>query len=68
MIRFKRVGIILLAGIIVLCGLELGARHSIPGLSGFIPSAEARGRAATDPGERGRSGAAYVAALQSGCV
>ena len=42
MITSKRFGIILLAGIIVLCGLELGARHSIAGLSGFIPSAEAR--------------------------
>jgi hypothetical protein len=38
----KRVGVIVLAGLIALCGLELGKHLSIPGLHGFIPAAEAR--------------------------
>ncbi len=38
----KRLGIIVLAGIIGLSGLELGERLSIPGIHGFVSTAEAR--------------------------
>ncbi len=38
----KRLGIIVLAGIIGLSGLELGERLSIPGIHSFVPTAEAR--------------------------
>jgi len=38
----KKFGIVIFAGIIVLCGLELGERLSIPGVTGFISDAEAR--------------------------
>ena len=37
----KRLGIILLAGIIGLGALEIGERLSIPGVRGFVSSAEA---------------------------
>ena len=37
----KRCGILLMAGIIGLCALELGERLSIPGEHGLISSAEA---------------------------
>jgi hypothetical protein len=37
----KRLGIGLLAGIIGLCGLELGERLAIPGVHGFVSPAEA---------------------------
>ena len=37
----KRVRIFLMAGIIGLCALELGDQPSIPGVDGFISSAEA---------------------------
>jgi hypothetical protein len=37
----KRLGIILLAGIIGLGALEVGERLSIPGVHGFVSSAEA---------------------------
>ena len=37
----KRLGIILLAGIIGLGALEIGERLSIPGVHGFVSSAEA---------------------------
>ncbi len=37
----KRVVILLMAGIIGLCALELGDQLSIPGVDGFISSAEA---------------------------
>jgi hypothetical protein len=37
----KRVGIVLMAGIIGLCALELGERLSIPGVQGVISPAEA---------------------------
>ena len=37
----KRLGIILLAGIIGLGGLELGERLSIPGIHSFVSSAQA---------------------------
>jgi hypothetical protein len=37
----KRFGIIVLAGIIGLGALELGERLSIPGVHGFVSSAEA---------------------------
>ena len=38
----KRLGFILFAGIIGLCGLELGERLSVPGVHGIVSSAEAR--------------------------
>jgi hypothetical protein len=38
----KRLGIIVLAGIIGLGALELGERLSIPGIHGFVSTAEAR--------------------------
>ena len=38
----KRLGIIVLAGIIGLSGLELGERLSIPGIHSFVSTAEAR--------------------------
>ncbi len=37
----KRVRIVLMAGIIGLCALELGERLSIPGVHGIFSSAEA---------------------------
>jgi len=37
----KQLGILLLAGIIGLCALELGERASIPGVHSFISTAEA---------------------------
>ncbi len=37
-----RLGIIVLAGIIGLSGLELGERLSIPGIHSFVSTAEAR--------------------------
>ena len=37
----KRFGILLMAGIIGLCALELGERLSIPGVQSLISSAEA---------------------------
>ncbi|HSA47612.1 MAG TPA: hypothetical protein P5552_14065 [Candidatus Competibacteraceae bacterium] len=37
----KRLVMVLMAGIIVPCGLELGERLSIPGVHGVISSAEA---------------------------
>ena len=38
----KRIGVFLIAGVIVLCGAELGERFSVPGVHSLIPSAEAR--------------------------
>lgn len=38
----KKIGVIVAAGIIVLCGLELGERLSIPGVHSFVSTAEAR--------------------------
>ncbi len=37
----KRFMIVLMAGIIVPCGLELGERLAIPGVKSLVPSAEA---------------------------
>jgi hypothetical protein len=37
----KRMGILVIAGTIVVCGSEIGARLSIPGIYSVIPSAEA---------------------------
>jgi len=37
----KQIGILLLAGIIGLCALELGERNSIPGVHSFVSTAEA---------------------------
>ena len=38
----KRMGIVVIAGTIVVCGSEIGERFSIPGIHSVIPSAEAR--------------------------
>jgi hypothetical protein len=38
----KRLATVFLAAIVALSGLELGERLAIPGLHGFVPSAEAR--------------------------
>lgn len=38
----KRLGILVIAGTIVVCGSEIGERFSIPGIHSVIPSAEAR--------------------------
>jgi len=35
-------GILVIAGTIVVCGSEIGERYSVPGLLSVIPSAEAR--------------------------
>ena len=37
----KRFGILLVAGVIVICALEFGERASIPGIHSFISTAEA---------------------------
>jgi hypothetical protein len=42
MSRSKQVGILLIAGIIVITGSELGERLSVPGVHSMIPTAEAR--------------------------
>jgi len=38
----KRLGIFLVAGVIVVCGAELGERLSVPGVHSLFPAAEAR--------------------------
>ena len=38
----KRMGVLVIAGTIVVCGSEIGERLSIPGMHSVIPSAEAR--------------------------
>jgi hypothetical protein len=38
----KRLGILVIAGTIVVSGFEIGERLSIPGVHSLIPSAEAR--------------------------
>jgi len=38
----KRLGVFLIAGVIVICGAEMGERFAIPGVHSLIPSAEAR--------------------------
>lgn len=38
----KRMGILVIAGTIVVCGSEFGERYSVPGVHSVIPSAEAR--------------------------
>ena len=38
----KRLGILVVAGTIVVCGSEVGERLSIPGVHSVIPTAEAR--------------------------
>ena len=38
----KRMGLLVIAGTIVVCGSEIGERLSIPGIHSVIPSAEAR--------------------------
>jgi hypothetical protein len=41
MSKSKRFGLFLIAGIVVVCGAELGERLSIPGVHSLIPTAEA---------------------------
>ena len=38
----KRLGVFLIAGIIAVCGAELGEQFSVPGVHSLIPSAKAR--------------------------
>ena len=38
----KRMGLLVIAGTMVVCGSEIGERLSIPGIHSVIPSAEAR--------------------------
>lgn len=38
----KRMGLLVIAGTIVVCGSEIGERFSIPGVYSVIPSAEAK--------------------------
>jgi len=38
----KRMGLLVIAGTVVICGSEIGERFSIPGIYSVIPSAEAR--------------------------
>ena len=38
----KRLGIVVVTGIIAIAGLELGERLSIPGVHSFVSTAEAR--------------------------
>ena len=38
----RKLGIVVFVGIIMLCGLEVGERLSIPGVHSFISDAEAR--------------------------
>jgi hypothetical protein len=42
MIMFKRIGIFLLAAVVGAFCLELGEQISLPGVHGFVSSAEAR--------------------------
>jgi len=42
MIVTRKFGFVIFAGIIVLCGMELGERFSVPGVGSFISDAEAR--------------------------
>lgn len=42
MILSKKLGIIMITGIVTITGLELGEWLSIPGVPSFIPTAEAR--------------------------
>jgi len=37
----KRMGVVVIVGAIAVCGSEIGARLSIPGIHSLIPSAEA---------------------------
>jgi hypothetical protein len=38
----QRLGVLVIAGVIVVAGSEYGERHSFPGIHSVIPSAEAR--------------------------
>ena len=38
----KRMGLLVIAGTIVVCGSEIGERFSMPGVYSVIPSAEAK--------------------------
>ncbi len=38
----KKIGIVIFAGIVGLCGLGLGERLSIPGVRSFVSTAEAK--------------------------
>lgn len=38
----KRFGAFLIAGIVVVCGAEIGERLAIPGVNSLVPTADAR--------------------------
>ena len=61
---FKILGIVVIAGIVMTFGSEIGERFSIPEAQRLVPSAEARRRASADSGERCRGGAAYNTAMR----
>ena len=42
MSMFRRMGVFLVVGGIVVCGAEIGERLSVPGVHSLIPAAEAR--------------------------
>ena len=42
MSMFRRMGVFLVVGGIVVCGAEIGERLSVPGIHSLIPAAEAR--------------------------
>ena len=42
MIVTRKLGFVIFAGIIVLCGMEFGAQFSVPGVHSFVSDAEAR--------------------------
>ncbi len=62
----KRLGIVLLVGAIGFLGLQLGERLLVPGIHGFVSTAQAVVGRPLTPEQRGRGGAAYDAALRSG--
>jgi hypothetical protein len=41
MSMLKRMGILVITGVIVICGSEIGERLAVPGVHSVIPSAEA---------------------------
>jgi hypothetical protein len=42
MTALRKLGIIIFAGMMLLCGLELGSQLSVPGVHSFVSPAEAR--------------------------
>ena len=60
----KILGIVVIAGIIMTFGSEIGERLSIPGGSASGADCRSQSRASANPGERCRGGAALGAALR----